>query len=205
MTKTKKMPRKTPTKTTAHSDTDHLLLGEWACLGILYRAPSHGFAIAAELKPDAEIGRIWSLSRPLTYRSLDQLMQRGLIEPRGEEPGIAGGNRTVLSITRAGRAALRRWVQTPVEHIRDLRSELLLKIAFATTNQIEIGDMLIAQHEHIETVIAGLEHALDTTDTSDSGTTPEPAAAGGPDVVLLWRYESATAALRFFERLTTPT
>ena len=58
---------------------DELLLGEWACLGLLYAMPSHGFAIAAELRSDADVGRIWSLSRPLTYRSLDQLVERGLV------------------------------------------------------------------------------------------------------------------------------
>ena len=82
-----------------------LLLGEWACLGILYPAPTHGFAIAARLKPGTDIGRVWSLSRPLTYRSLDQLSSRGFVREVGEEPGIAGGNRTILAATRATCAA----------------------------------------------------------------------------------------------------
>ena len=30
---------------------EQLLLGEWACLGILYQGPTHGFAIASRLKP----------------------------------------------------------------------------------------------------------------------------------------------------------
>ena len=34
-----------------------LLLGEWACLGILYSAPTHGFAIAARLTPNGDVGR----------------------------------------------------------------------------------------------------------------------------------------------------
>src|SRR4029079_1680299 len=71
-----------------------LLLGEWACLGILYAGPSHGFAIAARLKPTGDVGRVWSMSRALTYRSLDQLVARGYVHAVGEEPGIAGGNRT---------------------------------------------------------------------------------------------------------------
>ena len=32
-----------------------MLLGEWACLGILAEAPAHGFAVAARLKPDGDI------------------------------------------------------------------------------------------------------------------------------------------------------
>ena len=85
----------------------HLLLGEWACLGAVYPAPTHGFAVAARLKPDGDIGRVWSMSRALTYRSLDQLTGHGYVEAVGEEPGIAGGNRTILAATRTGRAQLR--------------------------------------------------------------------------------------------------
>lgn len=165
------------------SDANDLLLGEWACLGIVYKAPTHGFAVAARLKPGADIGRIWSLSRALTYRSLEQLSVRGLIEPVGEEPGIAGGNRTILTATRRGRAQLRRWLHTPVAHLRDLRSELLLKIVLAADNDIDITDTVVAQRARITELLA----AFDEGDTTD--------------IVHLWRHESAAAALRFLERL----
>ena len=169
----------------ARSDANNLLLGEWACLGLLYTAPGHGFAIAARLRPDADIGRIWSLSRPLTYRSLDQLVARGLIEPVGEERGDAGPNRTILAITKRGRDQFRRWLRTPVEHIRDLRSELLLKLVLAAENGIDITRMLATQHSRVGELLAAL-------DTSDDRT----------DIVQLWRRESAAAALRFLERLS---
>jgi PadR family transcriptional regulator AphA len=163
---------------------DDLLLGEWACLGILADTPAHGFAVAARLKPDADIGRIWSLSRALTYRSLDQLAVRGLIAPVGEEPGIAGGNRTILSATRSGRASLRRWVHTPVEHLRDLRSEFLLKVALADINDLDVTDMIAAQQGRVAELVAAWDASDDVT-----------------DVVQLWRHESALAALRFLDRL----
>ena len=167
------------------TSADDPLLGEWACLGILYRPPAHGFAVAARLKPDADIGRIWSSSRPLTYRSLEQLAQRGLIEPIGEEPGIAGGNRTILAATRSGRAQFRRWLHTPVGHLRDLRSELLLKVVLAADNDIDIADTLAAQRAQVDEFLATLGPPSSTT-----------------DVVALWRHESAIAALRFLDRLT---
>jgi hypothetical protein len=53
---------------------DRLLLGEWACLGALDAGPSHGFALAEQLGPSGPIGRVWSLSRPLTYRAIDRLV-----------------------------------------------------------------------------------------------------------------------------------
>ncbi len=109
----------------SRTDTQQLLLGEWACLGILYQARTHGFAIAARLKPSGDVGRVWSLSRPLTYRSLEQLSARSYIHAVGEEKGLAGGNRTILAATRTGRAQFRKWLHTPVAHLRDVRSELL--------------------------------------------------------------------------------
>ncbi len=167
----------------ARGNGNDLLLGEWACLGILYGAPTHGFAVAARLKPDADLGRIWSLSRALTYRSLEQLGARGLIEPIGEEPGIAGGNRTILTATRRGRARFRHWLHTPVEHVRDLRSELLLKITLAAANDVDISDTIAAQRTRLADLVATLGE-------------PDPT-----DIVRLWRLESAVAALRFLDRL----
>jgi DNA-binding PadR family transcriptional regulator len=164
-----------------------LLLGEWACLGILYPAPSHGFAIAARLKPTGDVGRVWSLSRALTYRALDQLASRGYIHAVGEEPGIAGGNRTILAATRSGRAQLRKWLDTPVAHLRDLRSELLLKLIIADICGIGIRSMLERQHAHIEQMAAAIAGQVD----HDAPT----------DVVDLWRIEASQAALRFLTRL----
>jgi DNA-binding PadR family transcriptional regulator len=166
-----------------------LLLGECASLGILYARPAHGFAIAARLRPDGDVGRVWSLSRPLTYRALDQLAARGYVEAIGEEPGIAGGNRTILAATRSGRAHLRKWLNTPVLHLRDLRSELLLKLVVADICDIDITDMLHRQRDHIEHLSKGL---LEQTENGSDDV----------DVVDLWRSESSQAALRFLDALS---
>ena len=161
-----------------------LLLGEWACLGILYPVPTHGFAIAARLKPTGDVGRVWSLSRALTYRSLEQLAIRGHIHPVGEEPGIAGGNRTILAPTRSGRAQLRKWLATPVIHLRDLRSELLLKLIIADICAVDITTMLELQRAHITQLAESITEQIRT---------------GPHDVVALWRSESSNAALRFLD------
>lgn len=159
------------------------LLGEWACLGVLYDRPAHGWAIVKQLRPDGDIGRIWHLSRPLTYRSLDQLTGRGWVEPVGEEPGVAGPNRTILGATRTGRAQFRTWLRTPVAHLRDLRSELLLKLVFADQHGIDITGMLDEQRDIID------EHARAL------------AATHSDDVVAIWRTEATRAARRFLDRV----
>jgi DNA-binding PadR family transcriptional regulator len=170
----------------ARSGEQHLLPGEWACLGILYPAPAHGFAIAARLKPEGDVGRVWSLSRALTYRSLEQLQIRGYVAAVGEEPGIAGGNRTILAATRTGRAQLRKWLATPVAHPRDLRSDLLLKLVIADLCAIDVSAMLQMQRQRIVEMCAAHEAQV---------------ALEPGDVVALWRSESTKAALRFLDRL----
>ena len=163
--------------------TDGLLLGEWACLGILTEAPAHGFAVAARLRADADIGRVWSLSRALTYRAIDQLTSRGLISPVAAEQGIAGGQRTVFAATAAGRALLVEWLSTPVQHLRDLRSELLLKLVLCHACGVDARPLLLRQREVVERMAA---------------------AFGSPttgDVVGVWRCEASQAAVRFVIRL----
>jgi DNA-binding PadR family transcriptional regulator len=171
----------------ARTGEDQLLPGEWACLGILYAAPAHGFAIAGRLKPDGDVGRVWSLSRALTYRSLEQLQLRDYVRAVGEEPGIAGGNRTILAATRTGRAQIRKWLATPVAHPRDLRSELLLKLVIADLCGIDVSAMLQMQRQQIVDMCAALEAQV---------------ALDPDDVVALWRSEATNAALRFLDRLT---
>ena len=164
--------------------TGELLLGEWACLGVIAQTPCHGFAVASRLSATGDLGRIWSLSRPLTYRAIDQLLSRGYIEARGEEPGIAGGQRTIMRATRTGRSALDAWLALPVPHLRDLRSELLLKLAIGRSLGVDQSAMLTNQKVIVADIVSGLARSGDDD-----------------DVVTAWRIESADAARRFLDRL----
>jgi DNA-binding PadR family transcriptional regulator len=168
--------------------TDELLLGEWACLGLLVQAPAHGYDIAGRLAPTGDVGRVWSLSRPLTYRAIEQLTIRNLIVAIGEERGRAGGNRTILAPTREGRALLRQWLVQPVPHLRDVRSDFLLKLVLCDLAGVDARPLLEAQRALFAPVVEAL------------------AASGGgrrraSDPVAVWRYESSRATLRFLDRM----
>ncbi len=156
-------------------------LGEWACLAAVYDEPAHGWSVAARLRPDGDLGRIWHVSRPLTYRSIDQLQRRGWLDVAGVEPGEGGPVRTMVVANRSGRAALRRWLRSPVVHLRDLRSELLLKLVLADTNHVDVTAMLAAQRDLVDDRVAALVERAD--------------ASG--DVVDRWRVEAARGAQRF--------
>ena len=63
---------------------------EWVCLTLVNQKVSHGWALGTMLAPDGELGRIWTLSRPLTYRAIDGLVDKRLITRRG--PGRRTGS-----------------------------------------------------------------------------------------------------------------
>ena len=162
--------------------------GEWAVLALISERPSHGWAVATQLGPTGELGSVWSLGRPLVYRSIDILVERELIEPAGHERGLRGPNRTIYRTTCAGATALVQWLEEPVEHVRDVRSLLLLKLIFAERTGIDPTPMLEAQHATIRNAVAALETRM-------------RASAGSEAILLRFRLESTRAVLRFVEGL----
>jgi tRNA (adenine37-N6)-methyltransferase len=163
-------------------------LPEWAALGVLCERARHGWAVAGELAPEGEIGHVYSCTRPLVYRALGLLREAGLVEVRGRAVSGEGPARTTLGPTRRGRAAFRRWRSAPVEHVRDLRSELMLKLLFAERAASDPGPLLHAQ----ASLLARAELALERQ-TRD--------AAGFERTLVLWRLSVVRAALSFVEAL----
>jgi DNA-binding PadR family transcriptional regulator len=158
--------------------------GEWSVLGLLGEEPAHGWALAAALSREGEIGAIWTLSKPLVYRALDVLEEAGLIEQAGPASSARGPNRTIFRPTREGRGAFARWLQEPVRHIRDLRPDLLLKLVFLRRAGGDTAALLDAQ----EALVAELLHDLESELES---------ATGEQALLMRYRLEIARAALRF--------
>ncbi len=155
-------------------------------LALLCERPAHGWAIARQLSPAGELGSIWSLGRPLVYRSIEILNERKLIVPSGHEPGSRGPNRTIFRATPLSHAAIAEWLLEPVEHVREGRSLLLLKLVFARRTCVDPRPMLTAQHEAITAAIESLEARV-----RDS--------AGTDAILLQFRLESSRAVSRFIE------
>jgi PadR family transcriptional regulator AphA len=163
-----------------------LSVGEWAVLALVVERPGHGFALAQELAPGGAVGRVWSVPRPLVYRAIDMLRAKGLVEERGHEPGDRGPRRTVLGPTPSGRRLLGRWLAEPVEHVRDVRSLLLLKLLFLERQGGDAQALLDAQL----TLLAPVAEALEQRARS---------AQGFDRTLARWRAESAGAVLRFLD------
>jgi tRNA (adenine37-N6)-methyltransferase len=163
-------------------------LPEWAALGVLCEGPSHGWAIAEALGAAGEIGQVYATSRPLVYRALAQLREAALAEVRGTATSDVGPARTTLGATRRGRAAFGRWRASPVEHVRDLRSELMLKLLFHDRAEIDPGQLLQEQARKLARTELALERQL-------------ASAAAFDRTLVLWRLSVARAALSFVEAM----
>ena len=78
---------------------DDLGAGEWAVLALLAEQPTHGFAVARAMAPEGEIGKVWTIRRPLVYRAIDVLTEPGLVRPTGTAPSSSGPRRTLVKAT----------------------------------------------------------------------------------------------------------
>jgi DNA-binding PadR family transcriptional regulator len=155
-----------------------LPLADQVCLAVIGEAPTHGWAIVTLLRPDGELGRVWTLTRPLTYRAIDRLVDSSLADRH------PGGRRATLLITAAGRSARTAWLDQPVDHVRDLRTVFLLKLLLR--RRATIG----GEAEFCARQLAHLEPAIHAVTAQQSG-----------DPVEIWRHESAQAARRTLARL----
>src|SRR5215207_241611 len=149
----------------------NLPLAEWVCLTLITQHVAHGWALGTMLAPDGEVGRIWTLSRPLTYRAIDGLVDKGLITRTGHAAG-RGRDRVVLAPTPAVRRLAKRWLATPVEHLRYVRIELLVKLHLRTRAGLDNHALLVTQRDQFADTIEAL------TATASDG-----------DLVDVWRRE----------------
>ena len=163
-------------------------LPEWLVLAILSHQHAHGFAVAQLTASGGELGRVWQIPKAVVYRAIGRLLDARLIVPEGTEPGL-GPQRTVYAATDDGLAAAQRWLHKPVEHVRQIRSELLLKLALLDRVGEDPADLLTAQR-------AVLEPLADAIESRRSG------SQGFDATLLAWRRATAIAALEFIDIIT---
>lgn len=151
-------------------------------LALVVLSPRHGWAIHEELSPTGDIGRAWTLSRQLVYRAIDTLVEDGLVQRATPKDG-GGADKVIISPTAAGKRIARKWLDSPVIHLRDVRTELVLKVMLRDRLELALAPFLELQHEVFDPLIASINK-----DASDSP-------------VNLWRRESANAVKRYLTRL----
>jgi PadR family transcriptional regulator AphA len=170
-------------------DQERLSLAEWLVLCLLREDPTYGRVLVGLLARDGPLGRVWSVPKAVVYRALPRLETLGLIRTVGEQRTSQGPVRSLFEATPAGCAAALAWLSTPVEHARDVRSELMVKLALLDRSGIDSRDLLQAQLARLLPVAAALDDRLRAT-------------TGFEYTLVLWRHEAMTATLRFLEALS---
>ena len=165
-----------------------LSLAEWLVLCLVREEPTYGLVLAGLLARDGSLGQVWSVPKAVVYRALQRLEALGLIQTIGEQRTSQGPVRSLYQATPAGQAAAGVWLSTPVEHARDVRSQLMVKLALLDRSGLDSRDLLRAQLGRLLPVAAALDDRLrDTT--------------GFEHTLVLWRHEAMTATLRFLQAL----
>jgi len=160
-----------------------LTLTEWIVLALIGEGPTHGWAIVRALRPEGSLGAVWSSRAPLVYRAIRLLEEAGLITSTGPAVG-RGPSRTIMAITPAGDEGVNEWLAEPVAHVRDLRTELLVKLLLHQRRGLDPSLLIRRQRERLEPIATGLTDRV-------------PAASGGERMVVAWRAKTAQAALEF--------
>ena len=166
-----------------------LSLAEWLVLCLTCEQTTHGFALAALLSAEGEMGRVWRVPKPVVYRALQRLEHLGLVRTTEQQPSNHGPVRSLVDATPAGRDAAAGWLTQPAGHNRDVRSELLVKLALLARQDGDPRPLLGAQRDQLVPVARALQDRLD-------------AATGFDRTLVLWRCETMTATLRFLDALS---
>jgi DNA-binding PadR family transcriptional regulator len=169
-----------------------LSLNEWAVLGLVAEGETHGFAVSREFAAGGSIGTVWTIPRPLVYRAIAMLVERGLVVETGTAPGAGAPTRRLVSITTAGRGAVGEWLEKPVAHVRDARSELLLKLLLLDRAGTDAEPLLRAQAAMVEPMLASLRAQLERND-------------GFEATIVRWRIYSTEALAKFLDDLLSTT
>ena len=171
-----------------HEAPVELSLTEYAVLGTVAEGRRHGFAVARLLGADGELGLIYTVARPAVYRAVERLAAAGLVVFLTVEPGDRGPRRTPLEVTARGSHLLEDWLWSPVAHVRELRTDFLLKVALIDRTGRDPSLLISAQIDVVEPIVAGI---VQTHERSE----------GAERTISLWRARSAQAALQFLQEL----
>lgn len=190
--------------------------GRFVLLGLLLSDAAHGYDLARSFAPGSALGEVVHLGPSHLYALLNRLERDGLIAGERE---IAGAHppRRVYHITGAGREAVLRWIDEPVEHPREMRIDFPLK--FYLGNKIDparAAALVERQHRLFASYIDQLErHPVSQGDSGvDAAGDPKRHPEGDPEgaledvsfIALMrdGRIGRLRAALRWLEQCVEP-
>jgi PadR family transcriptional regulator AphA len=159
-----------------------LTLDSGLCLVLIRNGSDHGYVIAQRFLPDADIGQIYTLSRPAVYRELQFLERAGWVLSSAGR-GNRGQKMRVLRLSKRGAQLANEWLASPVAHIRDVRTEFLTKTVLAQEAGGDVSKLIRQQREFFRPTFEALLQERDES------------------VVAMWRREQVRAVSRFLDEL----
>ncbi len=164
-----------------------LSLIEWVVLCVACEKLTYGSVIAGLFSRGGSLGRVWQVSRQGVYRAIPRLEQLGLVHTVGQQRAEDAPPHWIITATPAGRKSAKVWLRTPVAHGRDVRSELMIKLAILDRAGHNPRDLLARQLAAFGPLAAALTGRVhDTTGTEHT--------------MALWRHEMMSGTLEFLDQ-----
>ena len=101
---------------------------EYAVIGLLRSHPSHGYDLQRLLTGRRGLGLVCPVEPAMVYAILKSLSGLELID--GEWDGSSYPPKAIYSVTDSGDAEFQRWLSRPVERMREVRLDLMVKLYF---------------------------------------------------------------------------
>lgn len=119
-----------------------LLAGEFAILAILRVRPMHGYDMAAFLAAEGLLD-VLPMEQSTLYTYLRNLEARALVSWTEERIGNRPPRKT-YALTTTGHGTVEAWLRRPVQRMREIRLEFLLKVFFLGRIDPAAMDALLA-------------------------------------------------------------
>jgi DNA-binding PadR family transcriptional regulator len=119
-------------------------VAEYALLGLLRAGACHGYRLAAAFAPQGWLRPILRLKMSQMYAYLHKLERQGWLRATLERDETTRPRR-VFALTPQGERVYDTWASQPVGATRDIRLELLVKLAFAIERDPALAADLVAR------------------------------------------------------------
>jgi PadR family transcriptional regulator AphA len=157
------------------------LAGEYVLLALLRLRTMHGYEMARYIESEG-ISEVCPVEQNLLYAYLRNLESRGYVEWQEVRVGLHPP-RKQYDLTEAGRALIDGWLRKPVERMRQVKLEFLVKLFFLARLDADAEARLLRQQ--IDVCESYRRRLLDA----------QPAGDGFPRLVALSKLAAADATL----------
>lgn len=119
----------------------YLTPSEYAVLGLLRQGPTYGYELQRRLGSGRGLARVCPVEPAMVYAILKSLSGLELID--GEWDRSVYPPRAIYAATDEGDARFQRWLRRPVERMREVRLDFLVKLYFALQEDEALATGLI--------------------------------------------------------------